>query len=56
MDIFNQYTVIEMERMSSIIMKFNTDANINDKVVKTYKSMFQDIFIYFRKKRAELSS
>lgn len=56
MDIFNQFTVLELERVSSLIMEFNTDAKINDKVVTLQKSILQDMFILCRKIKARFTS
>jgi hypothetical protein len=49
MDIFNQYASLELERLNFDLMNFLAKVKLNDVVVRSEKTMVNDILIYFRK-------
>ncbi len=49
MDIFNQYASLELERLNFDLMTSIAKVKVNDSIVRSEKSMLQDLLIYFRK-------
>lgn len=49
MDIFNQFSMIQLERIENLIQQHLTKIKRNDKVMKVKKSLLEDLLIYFKK-------
>lgn len=53
---FNQYALLEMERINSAMVSFLNISKKNDFVVNDNKPLYVDLFVYFKQLFARVSS
>lgn len=56
MDVFNQYTLGELTRTNKTIRELSNKIRSNDKQISQHASILMDLFVYFKKMIAYISS